>query len=158
MNAASDSAPCDFSLYTCARGGLIIGVGIRSRLEGMVIELLKDFPDNVTALVCHGQVTKADYETVLIPDVTERLSRHDKVRIYYELASDFTGFDPGAMWDDTKLGLSHFLSWERLAMVTDIDWIKHSVKLFGFLMPAQLRVFPTTEAAAAREWISQAAQ
>jgi len=123
-----------------------------------VIELLKDFPDNVTALICHGQVTKADYETVLIPDVTERLARHNKVRIYYELAPDFQGYDPGAMWDDAKLGFSHFLSWERLALVTDVDWVKHSVKLFGFLMPAQLRVFPRAEAATAREWIIEAPQ
>ena len=121
-----------------------------------MIELLKDFPDDVTALVCHGQVTKEDYEKVLIPDVTERLGRHNKVRIYYEIAPDFTGFDPGAMWDDTKLGFSHFLSWERLALVTDIDWIKHSVRLFGFLMPAQLSVFPTKEADKAREWVVQA--
>lgn len=121
-----------------------------------MIELLKDFPDNVTALVCHGQVTKADYEKVLIPDVTQRLGRHDKVRIYYEIAPDFTGYDPGAIWDDTKLGLSHFLRWERLALVTDIEWIKHSVTLFGFLMPAQLRAFPTKEADAAREWIAEA--
>lgn len=123
-----------------------------------MIELLKDFPDNVTALVCHGQVTKADYESVLIPDVHDRLGRHDKVRIYYEIAPDFTGYDPGAIWDDTKLGFSYFLSWDRLALVTDIDWIKHSVKLFGFLMPAQLRVFPAAEADKAREWIGEAEQ
>ncbi len=120
-----------------------------------MIELLKDFPDNVAAFACHGQVTKADYETVLIPDINERLSHHKKVCIYYEVPSDFTGFDAGAVWDDTKVGFSHFLSWERLALVTDVDWIKHSFKFFGFLMPAQLRTFPTAEAGKAREWIVQ---
>jgi hypothetical protein len=34
-----------------------------------VIEALKDFPDNVIAIACHGHVTKADYESVLIPDI-----------------------------------------------------------------------------------------
>ena len=121
----------------------------------MVIELLEGFPDHVVALACHGHVTKADYETVLIPDINERLTRHDKVRIYYEIASDFAGVDPGAVWEDTKVGFSHFLSWERFAVVTDVDWIKHAVKFFGFLIPAQLRTFPTTEAAKAREWIVQ---
>ena len=46
--------------------------------EDFVIEVLKDFPDNVTAIVCHGHVTKSDYETVLIPDVEDRLKRHKK--------------------------------------------------------------------------------
>lgn len=123
-----------------------------------MIEILAGFPDNVAALACHGQVTKADYETVLIPDINERLARDKKVRIYYETASDFAGIDPGAVWDDTKLGFSHFLSWERFAVVTDVDWIKHAVKFFGFLMPAQLSTFPMTEAAKAREWIVQTQQ
>jgi len=124
----------------------------------MVIETLKDFPDNVAAFVCHGRVTKDDYETVLIPDIKEMLARHDKLRVYYETAADFSGVDLGAVWDDTKVGLGHFFSWERLAVVTDVDWIKHTVNFFGFLMPAQLRTFSTTEAAAAREWIVQAPQ
>jgi hypothetical protein len=123
-----------------------------------VIELLKDFPDNVAAYACHGHVTKDDYEQVLIPDIKERLARHSKLRIYYETAADFCGVDPGAVWDDTKVGFGHVLSWERLAVVTDVDWIRHAVKFFGFLMPAQLRTFPTTEADKAREWIGQGQQ
>lgn len=79
-----------------------------------MIEVLTDFPDEVAAFVCHGHVTKDDYETVVIPDIEKRLLNHDKVRIYYEIGSDFGGFDPGAMWEDTKLGFSHFLRWERL--------------------------------------------
>ena len=50
-----------------------------------MIEALKDFPDNVIAIACHGRVTKADYETVLIPGIEDKLSRHKKVRIYCEI-------------------------------------------------------------------------
>lgn len=120
-----------------------------------MIEQLAGFPDNVAAFACHGHVTKADYETVLIPDVEKRLEQHDKVRIYYEVDNDFGGFDPGAMWDDTKLGFRHFNRWERFAVVTDVDWIEQTMKFVGFLMPGELRAFPTSEAAAARKWISE---
>ena len=51
-----------------------------------MIEALTNFPDNVIAIACHGHVTKADYETVLIPDIEDKLSRHKKVRIYCEIA------------------------------------------------------------------------
>jgi SpoIIAA-like len=91
---------------------------------------------------------------VLVPDVADRLNRHDKLRIYYEVAADFAGLDPGAVWEDTKVGLSHFRHWERFAVVTDAEWIKHAVTLFGFLMPGELRVFPLADAARAREWIA----
>lgn len=120
-----------------------------------MIEPLAGFPDNVVAFSCHGHVSKADYETVLIPDVEQRLERHDKVRIFYEIDPDFTGFDPGAMWDDTKLGFRHFLRWERFAVVTDIEWIQQTMKFVGFLMPGEMRAFPISEAAKAREWVGE---
>jgi hypothetical protein len=77
------------------------------------------------------------------------------VRIYYEIAPDFAGVDPGAVWEDTKVGFSHFLRWERFAVVSDVEWINHAVKLFSFLMPGEFRVFRTAEAGQAREWIAQ---
>jgi SpoIIAA-like len=96
-----------------------------------VIEALTNFPDNVIAIACHGHVTKADYETVLIPDIEDKLSRHKKVRIYCEIAPDYVGLDPGAVWEDTKVGFSHLRDWERAAMVTDVEWMRHAAKLFG---------------------------
>ena len=96
-----------------------------------MIEALKDFPDNVIAIACHGHVTKADYETVLIPDIEDKLSRHKKVRIYCEIAPDYGGLDPGAVWEDTKVGFGHLRDWERAAMVTDVEWMRHAAKFFG---------------------------
>ena len=119
-----------------------------------MIEALKDFPENVVAFVCHGHVTKNDYATVLVPAVEKALSRHEKVRLYYETAADFAGIDPSAVWEDTKVGISHLLRWERVAVVTDVEWIKHTMEFFGFMMPAELRAFSTAEAAKARQWIA----
>ena len=62
-----------------------------------MIERLKGFPDNVAAFAFHRHVTKRDYDTVLIPGFEEKLTRHKKVRIYSEIASDFASFDPGAV-------------------------------------------------------------
>ena len=118
-----------------------------------MIEHLKSFPGNVLAFVCHGHVTGQDYATVLIPAVEKALKEHDKVRLYYETASDFAGIEPSAVWEDTKVGAGHLLRWERFAVVTDVEWIKHTIKFFGFLMPGELRVFATADAAEARKWI-----
>ena len=122
-----------------------------------MIEALKDFPDNVIAIACHGRVAKADYETVLIPGIEDKLSRHKKVRIYCEIAPDFGGLDPGAVWEDTKVGFSHLRDWERAAMVTDVEWMRHAAKFFGgffgFLVSGEWRAFPTADADKAREWV-----
>jgi SpoIIAA-like len=118
-----------------------------------MIEPLKNFPGNVLSFVCHGHVTKQDYATVLIPAVEKALKEHDKDRLYYETASDFAGIEPSAAWEDTKVGVSHFLRWERFAVVTDVEWIKHTMKFFSFLMPGELRVLSTTHSEQARKWI-----
>jgi stage II sporulation SpoAA-like protein len=123
-----------------------------------VIELLKEFPDNVVALAFHGHVTKADYDEVLVADFEDRLARHKKVRIYLEVAPDFTGLDPGAVWEDTRFGFGHFFDWDRCALVSDVEWVKHVAKFsefFGFLWPGEYRAFPEAEAGKAREWIAE---
>jgi hypothetical protein len=119
-----------------------------------MIELLEGFPANVIAVSATGQVTAKDYESTLTPAVEALLSRQDKIRIYYELGSRFSGIDPGAMWQDLKLGVGHLSRWERVAIVTDVEFIGHAVNAFRFLMPGDLRVFATADAAAARAWIA----
>jgi len=121
-----------------------------------MIEHLKDFPDNVVAFVCRGHVTKGDDDTVLVPAVMQALKNHEKLRLYYETAADFSDIDPGAVWEDIKVGMKHFTRWERMAVVTDIKWIKNTIKAFGFLMPGELRIFPAAASAQAREWITSA--
>jgi hypothetical protein len=118
-----------------------------------MIEPLKDFPDNVLAFVCHGHVSKQDYVDVLIPAVERAFDEHDKIRLYYETASDFAGIEPSAVWEDTKVGLSHLRRWEQFAVVTDVEWIRHTMRLFSFVFPGELRVFPTSDAEEARRWI-----
>jgi len=118
-----------------------------------MIETLQGFPDKILAFACHGHVTRADYDTVLVPKVEQALKTHDKVRLYYQIGADFTGIDAGAVLEDVKVGVGHWLRWERIAVVTDVEWIKLTMKAFSFLMPGQMRMFAITEAAQARDWI-----
>ena len=49
------------------------------------------------------------------------------------------------------------LSFERVAVVTDVDWIGSMIRAFGFAMPGEVRVFDDDDLEAAREWISEKA-
>jgi SpoIIAA-like len=118
-----------------------------------MIETIENLPDNVVGLIAKGQVTRKDYEQVLIPKVEAALKRHAKIRLYYELGSQFSGIDPGAAWEDFKVGFEHLTRWERMAVVTDVEWIRHMINAFRFVMPGDLRVFATAQAADARAWI-----
>ncbi len=39
------------------------------------------------------------------------------------------------------MGLEYRSSWERMAVVTDKDWLRHAVAAFGWLSPGELRIF-----------------
>ena len=119
-----------------------------------MIRLLEGFPDNIIAIAWEGHVTRRDYEDVLIPAVEAALRRSQKLRIYYEVTQQFTGIDAGAVWDDFQLGMQHLSHWERMAAVTDVEWIRLAMNAFRFLLPGRLRVFPTSEAIEARRWIA----
>ena len=124
---------------------------MQCRKENAVLEILKEFPDNVVAAKGSGEVTKKDYEDVLIPAVAAALKRHDKIRCFYMLDKEFSGFDAGAVWEDTKIGFEHLTRWERVAVVTDVEWIRLTINFFHFLFP--IRVFSVSEEAEARKWI-----
>jgi SpoIIAA-like len=121
-----------------------------------MIEILSGFPDNVVACAAKGQVTKEDYERVLVPSVERALERNAKIRCYYELDAEFKGFDAGAAWEDAKIGLEHLTRWERVAVVTAVQWIRLATNAFRFLMPGQVRVFSPAESAQAKAWITAA--
>ncbi len=120
-----------------------------------MIKILEGFPDNVIAASAVGRVMREDYEAVLIPQVEATAKRHPKIRCYYEIGTDFAGMEPGAVWEDFKVGVGYWVRWERVAVVTDVAWIAHVASAFRFLMPAQLRVFPTGENKAARAWVEE---
>lgn len=58
----------------------------------------------------------------------------------------------GAMWGDAKLGVSELSAWEKVAVVTDTDWMRHMVKAFGWMIPGDVRVFELGELDDAKEW------
>jgi len=120
-----------------------------------MLERMKGLPDNVLGFEAKGEVTGADYESVLIPAVDEMLARRKRIRFLYHLGNEFAGFDAKAVWDDAKVGLRHLNAWERVAVVTDVGWIRTAMKTFGFVIPGQVRVFGNSELAAARQWVSE---
>jgi hypothetical protein len=120
-----------------------------------MVEEIPDLPDNALGFTARGTVTAKDYESVIIPAVEELLSRRKKIRFLYHLGEDFKRFEVAAMWDDTKLGLKHFTGWERMAVVSDIDWIRTGIRIFGLGMPGDVRVFRNSELFEAIQWISE---
>ena len=119
-----------------------------------MVESIPNLPAHILGFRAKGTVTAADYERVIIPAVEALFARQPKARFLYHLGQEFTGFEAGAMWDDTKLGLRHLSGWEKMAIVSDVDWVRGAVRVFGIAIPGQLRVFHNREFDDAMRWIA----
>lgn len=119
-----------------------------------MLKLLPSSSSNIVVVSGSGEITAADYETVLIPAVASAHREHARLRMLYELASDVTGFSMGAMWDDMKLGVGHWQAWEKIAVVTDVGWVAGAIGMFRFAMPCPVRAFTLKDRASAETWIA----
>ena len=119
-----------------------------------MIEILPESGGDLLAVMAHGEITHEDYIEVLIPRLEKIIDEHGKARLLYAFAPDFTGFSLGAMWDDGAFGLSHLSSFDKVAVVTGVGWIRGAVTMFGPLMSGRVRLFGAGDLDGARSWIS----
>lgn len=119
-----------------------------------MIEFVGGFPDNVVAVNCTGRITRNDYEHTLIPAVESKLKKHDKLRLLYRVGPEFDGIDPGAILEDAKVGFAHLSRWERVAVVTDVEWLRLATRAFAFLLPCPVKFFNISQDSDARAWIA----
>lgn len=120
-----------------------------------MIKRIEDLPGNVIAYEAIDTVTDEDYEQKIIPEVESAASLHEKIRFMYVIGDKFKGFSPQAMWDDAKIGLKKLAKWEKVALVSDVDWIRNGVKIFGHLISAEVKVFDLVDLPKAKRWIAE---
>ena len=121
-----------------------------------MIKRIDGVPAGVTALRADGEVSSDDYKQVLEPALGAA-AESGEIRLLYVLGPDFE-MRPAAMAQDAKvglgIGLGHHSAWKRTAIVTDADWVAHSVRAFAWMMPGEVRVFALAEEDAATSWVA----
>lgn len=123
-----------------------------------MVERLTDLPAGAIGFRLSGTITRDEYHELLAP-VLEALERGEKLRFLIETTPDFHGLDLAALWEDVKaagsVGLMHRSSWEKTAVVTDKDWMRHAIRTFGWLSPGEIRVFEPSELESAKVWLGR---
>ena len=117
--------------------------------------VLDGYPDDVVALRAEGVITSDDYQETLIPALEEKISAGGKVKLLYWCGPEFKGFSAGAMWNDARFGITYWGDFTKIAVVSDVKWVRQSVKLFAPLMRAPVQVFHDAEIDDAKRWIGE---
>lgn len=120
-----------------------------------MIEVISGLPDGTIGFRATGKVTGEDYDKVLTEAIDRAIEEHHRIKLLAVLGPDFEGYSLEAAWDDTRLGMRHWSGFERMAVATDVPWLKHTFKAIGFMMPCPMRLFDLEEQDDARRWLSE---
>ena len=111
---------------------------------------LSDLPAGVIGFEASGRLRAEDYRDVILPAL-ERAAAAGEVR-FVIVMRDFGGMSGGAVWQDLKVGIEHLRAWKRIALVTDIAWMRDLTSLFGWMTPGEVKTFPLAQQDEAIGW------
>lgn len=119
-----------------------------------MIEILPDMPQGVTGIRVSGRLCGEDLRG--FKPAMEQVLKTGEIRIVEVIASDYEGFGPGGLIEDLKLGigtvLPHHSAFKRIAIVTDKDWVAHTLHALAWMVPGELAVFGLDDLERAKEW------
>jgi hypothetical protein len=122
--------------------------------ENSMIEVLSDMPKGVIGIRVSGRLLGDDLREFK-PAMDEMLNTGE-IRIVEVIASDYEGFGRGGLVEDLKLGLGalfqHHSAFKRIAVVSDKDWVAHTLHALAWLVPGELAMFKLDELERAKEW------
>jgi hypothetical protein len=123
-----------------------------------MIEAIAGMSDGTVGIRVWGRVTGADYDEVLLPALRQAVDEHGEVRLVFQVGPEFEAFTLEMMGADVTAGLSfgveHWAAWKRMAVVTDVEWLRHSMQMLGWMTPGEARVFGLSQLSEAKAWVA----
>ncbi|OHU25996.1 STAS/SEC14 domain-containing protein [Mycobacteroides chelonae] len=121
-----------------------------------MIEKLTDMPEGVIGFRVSGRLA-GDELRDFAPTIEQSL-KSDELRIVEVIASDYEGFGPGGLAEDLELGFGMLFqrhsSFKKIAVVTDKEWVAHTLHVLGWMVPGEIALFGLDELDRAKAWAS----
>lgn len=120
----------------------------------MAIELKEKNEGKLLEVHATGKLTKEDYER-FVPEVERLINQHGRMDVMFEM-SDFHGWEPGAVWEDTKFAFKHISDIRRLAVVGETKWQEWMTAVCRPFTKATIRYFDHSAVEDANTWLDAA--
>lgn len=118
-----------------------------------MIEELQDMPAGVSGIRVSGRVGAEDFEK--FKPTLNRMLGAEEVRFVEVIGPDYQGFGPGGLLADVKQGFSnlkHLRAFRRIAVVSDKEWVAHTMHALGWMIPGEMKMFGIDDLEAAKAW------
>lgn len=102
---------------------------------------ITDMPAGTIGFEAVGEVEDDDWEETIEPVLRQEIAAGRNVRLLYPIGTGAGEVEGDAMSADTSFRVRHATSYERVAVVSDEDWIRPALRALSFLLPERLRAF-----------------
>ena len=102
-----------------------------------------------------GEVDDDDWEETVEPVLRREAAENRKVRLLYLLGPEAREVEGDAMKSDVGFRMRHASSFERVAVVSDEDWMRPALRALSFLLPGQAKGFRVHDLEHAKQWLSE---
>lgn len=120
-----------------------------------MIELMEDLPEATLGFCFSETVSGDDITAVLLPALEAAIEQNGRIKTLMLFDADFRGFSFEAAWDDASFGLRHWDGFERMAVLTDLPWLRQSLRAITLVMPCPVRLFHAEQSDDARRWLGE---
>jgi hypothetical protein len=120
-----------------------------------MLRRITDMPPGTLGFEAVGEVEDDDWEEAVEPVLRNEIASGQKVRLLYLLGPEAREVEGDAMKADTGFRARHATSFERVAVVSDEDWMRPAVRALSMLLPGHARAFPVHELDAAKAWLQE---
>jgi hypothetical protein len=110
---------------------------------------------NIAAFRATGEVTKEDYQNVVLPEIERVIKLVGHINFLLILDTEIENYTSGAWIQDALLGLKNIGKWNRVAIVTDSNTIISLTNKFSYLVPGEYRGYKKAEYDPAITWVSE---
>ena len=121
-----------------------------------MIQLIESLPSGTLGFSCSGRLSGEEMQRRVIPSIEAALLEFDHVKVMVVFEPSFEGLSLEAVWDDTNFGLRHWDGLEKLAVATNLGWVRNGMRALAVLLPCPVHLFSLEEQDNARRWLSEA--
>ena len=116
---------------------------------------MNDMPAGTIGFEAVGEVEDDDWEHAVEPVLRREMADGHKVRLLYLLGPEASDVEGDAITADTGFRARHASSFERVAVVSDEDWMRPALRALSFMLPGKAKGFAVRDLAAAKSWLAE---
>jgi len=119
-----------------------------------MLRRMTDMPVGTIGFEAVGEVEDDDWEDAVEPVLRQEIADGRKVRLLYVLGPRTHEVEGDAVKADTGFRARHASSFDRVAVVSDEDWMRPALRALSFMLPGKAKGFPVRDLADAKAWLA----